>query len=215
MKILAINSAFTESNIVYFDGKKVNRLTLDSSLRHSENLLPAVEKLLGDETVNDIDYLAVVVGPGSFTGIRIGVAMAKAFMTSCSKIKAISINSLELLARGYIKEQKPVENFWCVLNALSGNFFTAQFAPDGKCLQQPCMVSGEKLEEISKQNVLSLTSENLEFSTHQTNFDCDTLFEVAKAKIDAGEFVSESQLLPLYLRLSQAEQELKERENAD
>ena len=132
MKLLAINSAFLESFIEYNNGGKLICSKLDSSLRHSENLLPEIEKVLGEDKVKDIDCIAVVVGPGSFTGIRIGVAIAKAFMLANENIKAISINSLELLANEYLKDKTKSKDFWCVLNALSGNYFVQKFSKSGE-----------------------------------------------------------------------------------
>ena len=66
---------------------------------HSQKLLAMVDELLkqADIKLNDIDYLAVGVGPGSFTGLRIGVGVAQA-LAYCHELKIIAISSLEMLA---------------------------------------------------------------------------------------------------------------------
>ena len=74
--MIAICSAMKEALIgVDIDGKK-GECNLDSSCKHSENILPNLDKLLQnlDTTLADNDAYAVVVGPGSFTGIRIGIS---------------------------------------------------------------------------------------------------------------------------------------------
>ena len=212
MKLLAINSAFLESFIEYNNGDKLICSKLDSSLRHSENLLPEIEKVLGEDKVKDIDCIAVVVGPGSFTGIRIGVAIAKAFMLANEKIKAISINSLELLANEYLKDKTKSKDFWCVLNALSGNYFVQKFSKSGESLCEPHMVNGEELEKIKNEYIISLLSDDIEFANETIEFKSETLYNLASKKAESNDFVTENNLLPLYLRLSQAEQELKEKE---
>lgn len=212
MKLLAINSAFLESFIEYNNGDKLICSKLDSSLRHSENLLPEIEKVLGEDKVKDLDSIAVVVGPGSFTGIRIGVAIAKAFMLANEKIKAISINSLELLASEYLKGKKESKDFWCVLNALSGNYFVQKFSKSGESLCEPHMVNGEELEKIKNEYIVSLLSNDIEFANERIEFKSETLYNLASKKAESNDFVTENNLLPLYLRLSQAEQELKEKE---
>ena len=212
MKLLAINSAFLESFIEYNNGDKLICSKLDSSLRHSENLLPEIEKVLGEDKVKDIDCIAVVVGPGSFTGIRIGVAIAKAFMLANENIKAISINSLELLANEYLKDKTKSKDFWCVLNALSGNYFVQKFSKSGESLCEPHMVNGEELEKIKDEYIVSLMSDDIEFENETIEFKSETLYNLAIKKAESNDFVTENNLLPLYLRLSQAEQELKEKE---
>ena len=69
--------------------------------------MPAVDELLiaKDFDIRNIDYLGVVVGPGSFTGIRIAVSTAKAMMMVNKNIKAVAVNSLRLMAESYYKEK--------------------------------------------------------------------------------------------------------------
>lgn len=59
------------------DGTVVRSDFLHSGLTHSETLLPMIRRVLGDTSVADLDAIAVTAGPGSFTGVRIGVATVK------------------------------------------------------------------------------------------------------------------------------------------
>ena len=73
MKILVINTAGMTAQLALQADKSTYFSELDASMKHSENLLPEIEKLLAKANVNlnELEYLAVNVGPGSFTGLRI------------------------------------------------------------------------------------------------------------------------------------------------
>lgn len=101
MKILACDTSSSVCAVGVFENDKlIIKNELDNGKTHSENFMPLVEKSLREVNLKlaDMDYLSVVVGPGSFTGIRIGVASCKA-MAEVANIKMISLYSLEVLAR--------------------------------------------------------------------------------------------------------------------
>lgn len=101
MKILAIEtSAKTVSAAVAEDGKILCAGYQDTGLTHSRTLMPIVEGILKNTnlTIEDIGAIAVAVGPGSFTGIRIGVAAAKGLAFGADK-PAIAVSTLAAMAR--------------------------------------------------------------------------------------------------------------------
>ena len=85
------------------DGVLLGEYVLNIRTTHSERLLPAIERLLHDAgvTLRDMDAIAVVTGPGSFTGIRIGVATAKGFAYALQK-RLIGVTALEAFARQFL-----------------------------------------------------------------------------------------------------------------
>lgn len=100
MKILAIDTSSAVLSLgVFSDGVMLGELVQNKALTHSERLMPHIEYLLStvDEKIQDMDRFAVTVGPGSFTGIRIGVATANAFAMAYAK-KVIAISTLDALA---------------------------------------------------------------------------------------------------------------------
>ena len=107
MKILAID---TTSNIcstaILEDNKLIDENTINNGLTHSENLMPLIAELLERNKLNliDINLIAVCVGPGSFTGIRIGIASVKA-MAEVYKIPVAEVTSLEALAKAAPKRK--------------------------------------------------------------------------------------------------------------
>ena len=99
MKILSIETA---SNICAVslteDDKLIKEEIIDDGNTHSVKLMPLIDKLLSETNtkISDIDLFACDIGPGSFTGIRIGVSTVKAFMDVTNK-KAVGLTSLETL----------------------------------------------------------------------------------------------------------------------
>ena len=101
MKILALEtSAKAVSAAVSEDGKILCSGYQDTGLTHSRTLMPIVEHILKNTglTVSDMDAVAVAAGPGSFTGIRIGVSAAKGLAFAADK-PAIGVSTLAAMAR--------------------------------------------------------------------------------------------------------------------
>lgn len=100
MNILAIDTASTVCSVAILeDTKLLGHKTMDDEKTHSQKLMPLVQKLFSELnlSVNDIDLFGVDIGPGSFTGIRIGMATIKAFCDIFNK-PVCGISSLETLA---------------------------------------------------------------------------------------------------------------------
>ena len=100
MKILSIDTSSKLCEIAILEDEKIiKEISQNNGLTHSETLMPIIKETLENLnlTLNDIDLIVCDKGPGSFTGIRIGVATAKAFSDSLN-IQTIGISSLEALA---------------------------------------------------------------------------------------------------------------------
>ena len=205
MKVLALNTAFANSDVaLYYDNKK-DYISLESSAKQSENVLVCTNSLLKRNNINikDIDTLAVVVGPGSFTGIRIGVGLVKGMYMANKNIKLISVCSLDLMAHIY-NQTNTEKEFWCILDALSGNIFVCKYNSYGERLTEPQMLSGENINQL-RGIIVGLKSDNLEMCTNQIEFSPQTLMSFALSKIENNDYTEEKEFLPIYLRKSQAE----------
>jgi tRNA threonylcarbamoyladenosine biosynthesis protein TsaB len=100
MKILALDTASGNGSVALLDGQKlVAETLLNVRATHSERLIDQVEQVLlaGNLTLEGLDLIVVVRGPGSFTGLRIGLATAKG-LAQAAKLPLIGISSLQLLA---------------------------------------------------------------------------------------------------------------------
>ena len=99
MKILGIDTSTMAANVaVLEDDKLICEYTINTKKTHSQKLMPMIENMLklSDIDIKDIDAIGICVGPGSFTGLRIGMAAAKA-MAHVNNIPLIGVNSLEIL----------------------------------------------------------------------------------------------------------------------
>ena len=208
MNILAINTAFNQSYVGLNYNKKQYLKNVDSALKQSENILFIISNVLNEANakVNDLDAVACVIGPGSFTGIRIGVGLCKGFCVACNNIKKIEVNSLDLLAYTHSKVAK--DNFYVVLNALGGNLFVCKYDKNGKQLTQPYLLNEETKFDYE---VVGLTDENLGFCNHFEEFSSNDLLEYSLLLCNQNCF--SNTLTPVYLRKSQAEAELDKKSN--
>lgn len=99
MNILAIDTSTKKANVCLEYNNKVIDKCIDNEITHSEKLLPLIDEVLSSEntSLKEIDYLACSAGPGSFTGIRIGIATVKAFAKALN-IPVFNVSSLDILA---------------------------------------------------------------------------------------------------------------------
>ena len=129
MKILALEtSAKAVSAAVCENGKILSSGYQDTGLTHSRTLMPIVEHILKntDLTPKDMDAIAVSVGPGSFTGIRIGVSAAKGLAFSLDK-PAIGVSTLAAMARNLSCVEGLVV---CAMDARRNQVYNANFAAE-------------------------------------------------------------------------------------
>lgn len=207
--MIAICSAMKEALIgVDIDGKK-GQCNLDPSCKHSENILPKLDSLLEElgTTLADNDVYAVVVGPGSFTGIRIGISLVKGFCAG-KDLPVLPLSSLGLMAYSYCKHNKPKEGFCVVMNALSGLYFFARFDKEGNMIGKEELI---KTEDLGKEKcvIVSLADEKLtDVSVLPT---AEELLEYAEKERKKKNFVQAKELQPIYLRKSQAEVSLEQK----
>ena len=100
MKILCIETSSTLCGVAILENTTlIDKIELNNGLTHSETLMPLIKEILekNNLTLKNIDLISTDIGPGSFTGIRIGIATSKAFSDSLN-IPCVGISSLEVLA---------------------------------------------------------------------------------------------------------------------
>lgn len=136
MSILAIDTSTQVSSVaVVSDGKLAAELTMQAKLTHSETLLPHIEEVLGmaNQKKEELEGIAVSLGPGSFTGLRIGLATAKA-MAYALQLPIIGVPTLRALAWHF-----PVEGFQLLpmIDAQKGNVYVERYMWEhGKLLKK-------------------------------------------------------------------------------
>lgn len=227
MKILAINTAGVDTQIaVIKDNEKF--LKNAGFSRHSETLFPLLDDLLGVSgvKVGDFDSFACVVGPGSFTGIRIGMSVVKGFAYAKNK-PIIAINSMEMLAYNIIEKdsKRPI---CAVINAGAGLVYhqtferiNTEFGLALRAITQPRLDKIKHFTGYLHSNyndaVDLIYNHNNEKSASfadllgdSQDYLVENLAKIAEYKFLRQEFVNAVTVAPLYLRVSQAEQNLGE-----
>lgn len=209
--MIALSSAYKQALVaVEINGKQAFR-TLEANCKHSENLLPSLDEALEEigEKIQSNDFYGVVIGPGSFTGLRIASALIKGLLAGNSQKNVIALTTFELMAYSYIKNFSPKDNFVCIINGLSGYYFICEFDSSGKQVGTERMATKEEVEKIQVTKV-SLKEEHLEGDAVEPS--SQELLQLCKEKIDSKTLINASEITPLYLRKSQAEASLEEKE---
>ena len=218
MKILAIDTSTDVCSLcVTVDNRCVAEYATRSTRTHTERLLPAMEKVFADLDwpVSEIDVLGAVHGPGSFTGLRIGLSVVKglAFAIGCPVVTA---NALEIAAR-----QVPASGLISpAMDARRGEIFAALYRKEGHNLTEliaPQSVAPERWRSQLPDEPVDFCGPGaaLHFQTLRNGaesrlwfrdfFLAGTLAAHAYTRAAAGDFISGDQLHAAYLRPSDAE----------
>lgn len=226
MLILSFESSAKAASVALCrDGQLLSQYSQCTALTHSRTLLPMAEDMLknAELTVHDVDAIAVAHGPGSFTGIRIGVSTVKGLAWAADK-PCIGVSTLEALAWHGVA----AGGFICpVMDARRNQVYNALFRiEDGRpvrlCEDRPIALR-ELIEDIKKlSGPVFLTGDGTELTAKflaengvetrvaPENLRWQSAWGVAMAALDKP-LISADELLPVYLRLSQAERERQER----
>ena len=211
MKILAIETTGPNCSVAIIDENgKVQKLRSEDRLNHLTSLTPMVDQLLKDQgiTLRDVDAVAASIGPGSFTGIRIGVTTARAFCQAMN-IPAIAVPSLPSFCYS-MKDYTGIiaPNIDARRSQVYGG---AHRWEDGELKEvvkgAPYMADEFRgLVEVANAEGLEITY--LEDGTQDASFIAEMALEMYKR----GETVQYGELRPDYMRLAEAERKLMEQQ---
>lgn len=229
MKILSITTSSPICSVAILeDFSPIKEISLDNGLTHSETLMPIIKQILEETNLelNDIGLLVSDIGPGSFTGIRIGIATIKAFSDSLN-IKTIGINSLEALS--YNVKNRGI--ICSLIDAKKDNVYNEIFEDSNENHIVRRKASFENIDSL----LLELQKLNLEYnltfvgngsvnykekiSNYLPNSKFTSRNNLSATNVGLAGFYNYkngiiSDIQPLYLRKSEAEQKLEEKQNA-
>ena len=226
MLILAFESSARPASVALLrDGQLLSQYSQCSQLTHSRTLLPMAEDMLknAELTLDDVDLFAVAHGPGSFTGIRIGVSTVKGLAWASDK-PCVGVSTLEAMAWHGLAAGGLI----CpVMDARRSQVYNALFEiRDGK----PARLTEDRpisLEELTAElasydwpvflvgdgaelTAKALAAAGLPYTVAPENLRWQSAWGVAMAAQDKTPGSADT-LLPVYLRLSQAERERQAR----
>lgn len=230
MKVLALDtSTMIASCAVLEEDQVLGEYSLNQSKTHSENLVPMVKEVLDNLglKIEEIDIYGVAVGPGSFTGLRIGVATVKAFAHIFNK-PVIGISTLEALAYNLPYNETIVP----MIDARRDRVYTGIYTwynDTTKTIMEPTVLDINELlnmleaydevvvngngSTLHRETIKSRLKDKVRFSTMGNNF-CRALSvaELTLKKYRDGYADNFYSLVPEYLRESQAQRDLKKKE---
>ena len=232
MLILAFETSAKAASVALMEGGKLlGEGYQNTGLTHSQTLMVMAEDVLKQcgKTAQDVAGVAVAEGPGSFTGVRIGVAAAKGFAWG-REIPCYGVSTLEAMAESLGVYQGYVVP---AMDARRNQVYTAIFRADKGILsrmEEDMAISlaelGEKIKNIAEPVFLVGDGAVLCYNTlleevpglvlppeHRMHQRAAGVALAAQAMIDAGDPGNGAELTPNYLRLSQAERERLAREN--
>lgn len=212
MKILAIDTTSKICSVAILEDENlIDEINLDSGLTHSENLMPIVKEILEKKNLElkDINLIGVDVGPGSFTGIRIGVASVKA-MAEVWNIPVASITSLETLARN-IESNLPIAS---LIDARNNQVYLGIFDNDYNKIEEyladDINIAIEKIKKYDTINVIGDGSvlhkellkqniENVQFSEINEQY-ARNVGKMSYKKFLEKDLKDADTVIPIYLR---------------
>ena len=222
MRILALETSGQAGSIAAADGPRlIAAQALDPEQRSARSLAPGIRRLLTTIgwKMTDIELVAVTVGPGSFTGLRVGVATAKTLAYALSA-RCVGVSTLEVIAAQCGSDASRLS---VAMDAQRGQVFAARFehieggwqmidrpsvleiSPWLQSLDLPITVSGPALVKLASQIPAGVTMT----ATDDWRPRAATVAELAWRRHLAGAYDDVWKLTPLYLRKSAAEEKLE------
>lgn len=217
--LLSMDSSAVTASVALTDGDEIIKSEfVNSGLTHSETLLPMITRVMDGRKYSELDGIAITAGPGSFTGVRIGVATVKGLAFN-DDIPCYSVSTLEAIAYNFVDKNAVV---CAVMDARRMQFYNALFKVQNGKVERLCddrAISIEDLRNELKQydkviiagDGAKLCFQNIELE-NCTLADDDKMYQnaVGVAKVAKNKnAISPKALMPVYLRQSQAERELK------
>lgn len=230
MRILGIDSSCSSATVAVLNDRVLEmEIYINHKLQHSVMLFPMIQDMLEklEITIDDIDAVAVSGGPGSFTGLRIGVASAKGIAQGGNK-HFIGISSLDAMAF----QQSGFKGIICpIMDALRDNVYTALYKGTLLTSAEPARISDymalhidELLEKLSAENervifcgdgvhlhenrIKEKLGDMAYFASANSSMPrASSIAELAAYRLSRGEADDIHTFSPIYLRESQAERE--------
>lgn len=199
---LAVDTSSGYLTVAACKGKKqVVKHVSDCAMQHSVVLMDEIEKALAeaDLTPAECDFFAAVMGPGSFTGIRIGLSCIKGYAVALNK-PAVGVTTFDMLSYNVNSGC----DYLIAIDALHGNYYTCGYAAGGVCNLSPCCLSEEEI----------IKSARPVYGTEELNLPLYTRLDPAKCLVPAVIKSAEKgggALSALYVKKSQAEEEREKR----
>lgn len=222
MNILALDCAVSKISVAIKFGDKTISQIYDVGMRQSEILVPVVDDILkkAEISAKDLDCAALTIGPGSFTGLRLGISVLKA-LEAAYDIPIYGVSSLEVYSYAYKNAGLPV---LCCIDANKNRFYARLFDENNdEILQDGDYEVAQILKKLNFEKILItgpdakkiheiLKNANVKtklFLLNRADNPAENLLEIAQKKFNDKEKPLQDFDGPIYLRASEAELKLR------
>ena len=173
MKSLYINTTGQKLSLAFKDGENFANFLSDGTKSQSEEIFSAIEKILNGVKITELDFVVVISGPGSFTGIRLGLSIAKGIKLA-SNIPVIAIDNFK--ASLYSFNQKIDKDVNIIISAGGNDVFVCKLDKNAKKIASPFIAKENEIEinsqaikdiEINPLRVLEVIEEQFSNQTLQ------------------------------------------------
>ena len=199
MNILCLNTCLKQSYVCLIHDNKIVENVIEDNVQHSITLLKQIDSVFSECNISaqQLDYIAVCVGTGSFTGIRIGLAVAKGIANALN-IKIIPIDTLSLIA---YNTQNMCQ--YVVMKGVGNEYFLGNVVD--KKVQSMRLTTKDELDSLLTNDTIICSCDNL-----TNDFNCKIEYikmpKMNKIVLDnLDKAIDSNEVKPIYLRLSQAE----------
>jgi len=235
LKILSVECSATPCSVaIWCDGEIIASDFTNEKMTHSQTLMPMVKSVLKDSNtdIKNIECFAVSAGPGSFTGIRIGISAIKG-MAAAKKVPCVPISTLRCMAENY----KDTNCIVCaVMDARCNQVYNAIFKIDNGIITRLCDDRALLCEELAieikdkyrDEKIVVVGDGAAVFYPFVEGYDNILMSDgerryqnavgvafAAEESIKNKFFLTPEELQPVYLRLPQAERELKRKKESE
>lgn len=223
VKLLALDTSAEQCSVALAAGEQRHLLRSEQNRRHADEVLNMVTALLRDHdlTLTDLDALAVTVGPGSFTGLRIGIAVTQGLAYGAD-LRVIPVSSLAMMARAAVLNDPSCQYVVCCVHAREDEYYVALYHDTGAGVPHALVADrlansahiealvSDELPEVARkgwlaagsgwlQSALTMTTSNAvaiyaDIATH-----AGTVADIALT-VPSTEWRDASAILPVYLK---------------
>ena len=226
MILLALDTTGPNGSVALLEDRRlVAEAGFEAQLNHSEKLLASLDHLLktAGRDIREVGGFAAAAGPGSFTGIRIGLAAVKA-LALASGLPVAAVSSLEALALKLRDDHEPARLLCPMIDAKKGEVYAALFRAEGdglaEILPQAAWTPDEFLARLPAKSIIHFIGTGAEVYgekirsglrdaarfTRRSLFIAPEVGLLGLARLQAGKGVPAAEVQPLYFRRSQAEE---------